>query len=75
MNPVIILQKLFGSRQTKIRAIGFEIEKLEDEISFFVQRFNDTENSDERLYYERLIDDTEASISSRHEQIERLHHG
>ena len=74
MNPILILQRLFGSKQTKIRAIGFEIEKLEDEISFLVERFNGTDDSNEKQYYERLIDETEALISSKHEEIVRLHH-
>lgn len=74
MNPVIVLQKLFGSKNTKIKAIGFEIEKLQEEISFFVERFNTTTDTYEKQYYERLIDDTESLINQKHEQIERLHH-
>ena len=72
MNLIISLQKLLGSKQTKIKAIGFEIEKLEDELKFFVSRFNSCEDRYEKQYYESVCDDIASSIEAKHQEIEVL---
>jgi hypothetical protein len=72
MNPVIYLQKLFGSNQTKIRAIGFEIEKLEDEVNYNNRELCVESDFSMQEYLKQQVFNLEYSIQEKHSIIRGL---
>ena len=72
MNPILFLQKRFGSTQTKIKAIYFEIERLEDEIRYNLEQAKNTSDPDEETYYSQMVVDIQYAVMVKHSTIEAL---
>jgi len=72
MNPIIALQKRYGSIPTKIKAIGFEIEKLEDEVSYNQRLSDDAVNLIDIQFFDKVVNHFKLQIAYKHLQIERL---
>ena len=72
MNPIIYLQKRFGSTQTKIKAIDFEIEKLENEIKYNLEQAKNTSDPDEETYYSQMVADIQYAVMVKHSTIENI---
>jgi len=72
MNLIISLQKILGSKQTKIKAIGFEIQQLEDEIKYALSQSAQCIDQDEIQYWVNHSVELRYQIIDKHDQIERL---
>ena len=72
MNPIIFLQKRFGSTQTKIKAIDFEIERLHEEIKYNLEQAKNTSDPDEETYYSQLVVDIQYAVMVKHSTIDAL---
>ena len=71
MNPIVYLQRRFGSKETKIKAIQFDIKKLQDEIKYLSSQLDAVdENKDD--YLSEQITNLQYVINSNQLEIERL---
>ena len=72
MNPIIYLQKRFGSTQTKIKAIDFEIKRLHEEIKYNLEQAKNTSDPDEETYYSQMVADIQYAVMVKHSMIENI---
>ena len=71
MNPIVYLQRRFGSKETKVKAIKFDIKKLQDEIKYLSSQLDAVdENKDD--YLTEQITNLQYIVNSNQLEIERL---
>lgn len=72
MNLIVSLQKKFGSKETKVKAINFEIQRLQEEIEYHQELGTLSTDYAEKEYHQLMVTNFEYKKMSKQLEIERL---
>lgn len=72
MNPINALLRRFGTREQKIRAIEYDMQKKQDEIEYTLSNLSRTEDFYLREYWQKITLELELSIDADRLDLELL---
>jgi len=72
LNPINALLRRFGTREQKIRAIEYDMQKKQDEIEYTLSNLSRTEDFYLREYWQKITLELELSIDADRLDLELL---